>query len=178
MPTTGDHKARPGIEPLRQHSGHDLSRAFAQLQQRLHERWADPEGMTLLHGDLNPTNVLRPLAGGGPLFFIDRQPFDWSLTYGLAVHDLAYALLPWWPDAWRRAYQWPVLRAWHAALGQTGYRWHRVVADWQLSVLQCLCVPLEWCSKPETAHSMRWLWQAQLARLLAAGREGDCDFPA
>lgn len=45
------------------------------------------------------------------------------------------------------------------------------LADWQLSVLQCLCVPLEWCAKPGTALPMRWLWEAQLDRILLACAE-------
>ena len=31
-----------------------------------------------------------------------------------------------------------------------------------------LHVPLEWCSKPETAEKMRWLWELQLGRVLSA----------
>ena len=45
------------------------------------------------------------------------------------------------------------------------------LADWRLSVLQGLCVPLEWCAKPATALPMRWLWEAQLDRILLACAE-------
>ena len=52
-----------------------------------------------------------------------------------------------------------------------------VLADWRLSVLQCLCVPLEWCAKPETALPMRWLWEAQLARIRTACEDANQAWP-
>ncbi len=161
-------EAQPGLAVLQELTGHDLADAFGRLARQMHRRWSDPSGMSLLHGDLNPTNILCPRAAQGPICFIDRQPFDWSLTYGLAVSDLAYLVAIWWPTENRSAWQWDVLRAWHTALNQPSYRWEMAVADWQLSVLQCLCVPLEWCAKPDTALPMRWLWEAQLDRILAA----------
>lgn len=171
-------EAQPGLPVLQDLAGVRLADDFAHLAQWMHRRWSQPEGMSLLHGDLNPTNILCPRAGGpGPLYFIDRQPFDWSLTYGLAVSDLAYLVAPWWPDKARRALQWPVLRAWHAALNQPAYTWAMVLADWRLSVLQCLCVPLEWCAKPETALPMRWLWEAQLARIRTACEDANQAWP-
>lgn len=164
-------EAQPGLPVLQDLAGVRLHDDFARLAQQMRQRWSQHQGMSLLHGDLNPTNILCPRAGPGPLYFIDRQPFDWSLTYGLAVSDLAYLVAPWWPDECRRALQWPVLRAWHAALNQPDYPWEMAVADWRLSVLQCLCVPLEWCAKPDTAQPMRWLWEAQLARILSACKD-------
>jgi hypothetical protein len=99
------------------------------------------------------------------LYFLDRQPFDWSLTYGVAASDLAYAMVPWWPEATMAACELAVLRRWHEALDQPDYGWEEAKADWQLSVRQGLNVPIEWCSKPATLESMRWLWQAQFTRV-------------
>jgi len=172
-------EAQPGLAVLHELTGHNLADAFGRLARQMHRRWSDPAGMSLLHGDLNPTNILVPRSPQGPTYFIDRQPFDWSLTYGLAVPDLAYLVAVWWPGACRSAWQWEVLRAWHMALRQPAYDWAMAVADWQLAVLQCLCVPLEWCAKPDTALPMRWLWEAQLDRiLLAVAQAGPGPLPA
>ncbi|MBP6674268.1 MAG: phosphotransferase [Vitreoscilla sp.] len=170
-------EAQAGLPVLQGLVGVDLADDFARLAQQMHQRWSQPEGMSLLHGDLNPTNILCPRTGPGPMYFIDRQPFDWSLTYGLAVSDLAYLVAIWWPIETRRALQWLVLRAWHTALNQPAYTWAMAQADWRLSVLQCLCVPLEWCAKPDTALPMRWLWEAQLTRILSACAEAGQSTP-
>ena len=60
--------------------------------------------MSLLHGDLNPTNILTPKTADTPVYFLERQPFDWSLTYGLGAYDLAYFLVIWWPEDIRRLF--------------------------------------------------------------------------
>lgn len=158
----------PGLVPLQAATGQALHAHFAQLQAGLRRRWAQPQGMSLLHGDANPTNVLTPRGQPGPVLLLDRQPFDWSLTYGVALFDLAYASVPWWPEPFFQAQQLPMLRAWHAALGRTDYPWAQVLADWPLAVAQCLAVPLEWCAEPEAMQRMRWLWTLQLQRVLAA----------
>jgi hypothetical protein len=159
---------RPGVPVLHQLAGLDLSVEFTAHEAALRQRWADPRGMSLLHGDLNGSNILTPRGAPAPVLLLDRQPFDWSLTYGLAVHDLAYCLVLWWPEETFAACAEPVLRRWHSTLAQPDYGWTDVLADWRLSIRQCLHVPLEWCSKPETSERMRWLWQAQLQRVLAA----------
>ena len=124
--------------------------------------------MSLLHGDLNSMNVLTPKADTRPVYFLDRQPFEWSLTYGVAAYDLAYFLVLWWPESIRVACETPILRCWYENVEQEGYSWEEAQADWRISVEQCLHVPLEWCSKPQTAEKMRWLWEIQLARVKAA----------
>lgn len=161
-------EVRPGMQPLASATGRDHSARHAAHEQAFRARWSDPQGMSLLHGDLNPTNVLTPMQAEGPVYCLDRQPFDWSLTYGLAVYDLAYATVPWWPEATFREHQQAILRHWHEQLDQPDYSWKQAQQDWRLSVAQCLDVPLEWCSKAETLTTMRWLWEAQLQRIEAA----------
>ncbi|MDP6493849.1 MAG: phosphotransferase [Dehalococcoidia bacterium] len=46
----------------------------------LTDRRTDPSSLTLTHGDLSPGNILAPKQGDRPLYFIDRQPFEWSHT--------------------------------------------------------------------------------------------------
>ena len=159
---------RPGVAPLEQATGQEFAERFVAHEKALRTRGANPHGMSLLHGDLNSTNILTPKNAEAPVYFLDRQPFDWSLTYGLASYDLAYFLVIWWPQELRSAHEAVILRHWYEAIGQPGYSWEQAQSDWALSVEQCLHVPMEWCSKPETAEKMRWLWELQLARVQAA----------
>ena len=161
-------EVRPGVAPMEAATGLALRQRFDAHERALRARWADARGMSLLHGDLNSTNVLTPKDSEALVVFLDRQPFAWSLTHGLAVHDLAYFLVLWWPEDMRRVCEASIVKAWHAALGQPDYAWQRVQQDWALSVEQCLHVPLEWCSKPDTLARMRWLWEMQLGRVRAA----------
>lgn len=159
---------RPGVIPLEQATGRAYAERFGAHEAALRARWSHPVGMSLLHGDLNSTNILTPKAAESPVYFLDRQPFDWSLTYGVAAYDLAYFLILWWPEDDRAAHEAALLRRWWEAFDQPDYSWELAQADWKLSVEQCLHVPLEWCSKPETVETMRWLWSFQLARVTAA----------
>jgi len=73
----------------------------------------------------------------------------------VAATDLAYMLVLWWPNEARRLYEEAILRRWYESLGTEEYSWGEALADWVLSVEQCLHVPLEWCSKPDTLGRMR-----------------------
>jgi hypothetical protein len=157
-------EVRPGLAAMEHATGHSLRSRFELHEQEFRRRWVKPHGMSLLHGDLNPTNVLTPRGSETSVYFLDRQPFDWSLTYGLAVSDLAHLMIPWWPEPARRECELFVLRQWYESLGRPDYSWKEAQADWRLSVEQCLDVPMVWCSKPTTLDSMRWLWEAQFAR--------------
>jgi hypothetical protein len=159
---------RPGLAPIEAATGQSFRPAFERHEQVFRTRWANSRGMSLLHGDLNATNVLTPNGADAPVYFLDRQPFDWSLSYGVAVSDLAYFMIPWWSEQARRACAPAVLRHWYDALDQPSYSWADAQADWRLSVEQCLHVPIEWCSKVDTLERMRWLWQGQLVRVQAA----------
>jgi hypothetical protein len=159
---------RPGLGPIERETGVALGPGFDRQEQAMRQRWRQPQGMSLLHGDLNPTNILTPCGAQAPVLFIDRQPFDWSLTYGLAVSDLALFMLPWWPVELRAACEEPVLRCWHAALGRADYSWAQAQADWRLAVEQCMHIPIEWCSSEASRVDMRWLWTQQLERVRSA----------
>ncbi len=158
-------EVRPGLEPLERATGCTLLERFERHEQAFRRRWAQGEGMSLLHGDLNPTNILTPPGRATPLYFLDRQPFDWSLTYGVAASDLACFMIPWWPEPTTEEHAMAVLRRWYDVLDVPGYGWTQAQADWWLSVEQCLNVPMEWCSKPDTLARMQWLWQAQFSRV-------------
>jgi hypothetical protein len=161
-------EVRPGLSPMERATGVPLRETFALHESAFRQRWAKPQGMSLLHGDLNPTNILTPRGRETPLYFLDRQPFDWSLTYGVAASDLAYFMIPWWPEQEREKCELVVLQHWYGALDAPEYTWIEAQADWRLSVEQCLNVPMEWCSKPATMDGMRWLWQTQFSRVQSA----------
>ena len=169
----------PGLTPLMALAGAVLPAArlaglpglVAGLADSFKARARDARGMTLVHGDLNPGNLLIPRSGLGRVLLIDRQPFDWSLTAWLGASDLAGALVPWWDSALRHRLQGPVLRRYHAGLVARGvhdYPWAQLLADWRLGVLMCLLGPVEWCVLPTDRERMRWLWTQQLQRALAA----------
>jgi hypothetical protein len=140
-------------------------------------RAADTNGVTLVHGDVNSGNILAPRTGMGKVYLIDRQPFDWSLTTWLGVHDLAYWLVLWWETEPRRQWQWPVLRRYHDTLlheGISGYSWEQLVWDYKLSAIQTLYVPTEWCIGEEDRLAMKWVWFRHLQRGMAAYFDLDC----
>ena len=43
--------------------------------------------------------------GDRPIYLIDRQPFNWSLTTWLGVYDLAYAIVLDWPSELRERFE-------------------------------------------------------------------------
>ncbi len=154
-----------GIEPIELETGLSFRANFDSHEARLRERWSNPTGLTLLHGDINPTNVLAPKGAESPVYILDRQPFDWTITYGLAVFDLAYSIVPWWPHEFRGSHQKVILRQWFDILGQPGYTWEQAQADWDLSVEHCLHIPIEWCRDSEDLERMRGLWEWQLENI-------------
>lgn len=159
---------RTGLAPMERATAKPLRDRFERHAQAFRLRWGNPRGMSLLHGDLNSTNVLTPRDAEYPVYFLDRQPFDWSLTYGVAVSDLAYFMILWWPEQAQRACGVSVLRHWYDALQKSDYTWRDAQADWRLSVEQCLNVPMGWCSNAKTLVDMRWLWELQFSRVEAA----------
>lgn len=141
----------------------------------LRARLDDPQGFTWVHGDLNPGNVLAPIEGDGPIFLIDHQPFAGSsLQSWLGVGDMAHAMVVWWPVDARRALERPLVAHWHAQLvarGIEGYPLSRAWEDYRLCALQGIYVPAAWCSEPKTVATMRWVWEPQLRRVLAAAAD-------
>ncbi len=142
------------------------------LPAALAARARDPNGFTLVHGDLNPGNILSPLPGfEGKTYLIDRQPFDWSLTTWLAVSDLAYAMVLWWEPALRREHEVEVLKTYYASLlakGLTGYSWEQLWRDYRLCAMQCIYIPFEWCLLESDRKNMDWVWKPEFRRVLAA----------
>jgi hypothetical protein len=176
-----EHVAK-GLDPMLALAGRDMAsqrvrelRAlFEDLADRFARRARDPRGFALVHGDLNPGNLLVPKSRSGPVLLIDRQPFDWSLTRWLAVSDLVLAMVPWWETNTRRRLEPCVLEHYGEALrarGVTDYPMSLLRADYRLCLAMAVAVPMAWCIREDTRTRMQWLWSMQLQRALAACEE-------
>ena len=86
---------------------------YAKHPQAIIKRTEDPNGFTLIHADVGHNNILVPREGERPIYIIDRQPFNWSLTTWLGIYDLAYAIVLDWEIETRRRYEMRVLKHYH-----------------------------------------------------------------
>lgn len=176
--------AAPGVghimgrfaEELAPYRPETMTELFARHPQALIARTGDDDGFTLIHGDVGEYNVLVPRVGDRPVYIIDRQPFDWSLTTWLGVYDLAYALVLDWPVALRRELERPVLVRYHQQLmqrGVKGYSWERLFDDYRLCVAMGVYIAVEYC---RGRVNERWLsiWMPMLKRSLTAIHDLNC----
>ena len=176
--------AEPGADPilaalenqLEPHWPALIRELYAKHPQALIARTADANGFTLIHGDVGENNVLVPREGERPIYLIDRQPFDWSLTTWLGVYDLAYAMILDWDTSARRAWEMPVLRRYHDELrrrGVAGYSWERLIEDYRLMAAMGVYIATEYCRGGVTS---RW-WSfgpVTLTRVLTACDDLQC----
>jgi hypothetical protein len=190
MPGAGDFSrylahVGAGLEPLIALTAGEIDPAwpgrlrtiFARLAERYAARAADPRGITQTHGDPNPGNILAPHAGDRPIYLIDRQPFDWSLTRWLGASDFIYAMVLYWDTTTRRRLEMPTLRHYHALLlagGITDYTFDHLIRDYRLCIVEAIAAAVEWCVLAEDRQRMRWLWSLQLERGLAAYEDLKC----
>ncbi len=178
-----------GLEPILAELGDALdasSRArlvkvFDLDGNRMLQRAQTGKGLTLVHGDPNPTNVLTsntPTHGRRPLYLIDRQPFDWSLRLWLGASDLVYATVPFWPEGHRKAFQETLLLSYHQALldgGVKAYSLTDLQEDWRVCACMAAFTAVEWGSDPRSLRDMRWLWEKQLHRAILFLEDCDAD---
>jgi hypothetical protein len=151
---------------------------FGKLAERLTQRAQTSRGMTLIHGDLNPGNILAPRSGDGRVYLIDRQPFEWSLTRWLGALDLVTCVVLPWPVEIRRALEPGVLREYHATLvsrGVVDYSFEQLLEDYRFALIEGLRIPITWCVPEEDTEGMRWLWHTQLQRTVQAYEDLGCD---
>jgi hypothetical protein len=156
------------LDPRWREALHDL---FANHPARMLARTHDHAGFALVHGDVNPGNILAPRAAAGSVYLVDRQPFDWSLTTWLGVSDVAYMMVHWWDTALRRQWERPILRHYHDALtrrGVSGYPWDQLERDYRLCAVQSVYVAVEWLIVEQDRTRMRWVWEPQLHKAMTA----------
>jgi hypothetical protein len=149
---------------------------FAYHPQAMIDRTRDGNGFTLIHGDANHNNVLVPREGERPLYLIDRQPFDWSLTTWLSAYDLAYAIVLEWPVETRRRCEQQILRRYHEQLiqnGVHGYSWEQLWNDYRLSVAMCVYVAVEWC-RGRVNEQWIHIWLPMLQKSMTACDDLGC----
>jgi len=151
---------------------------YAKHPEAIIERTKDPSGFTLVHGDVGDKNVLVPRDGDRPIYIIDRQPFNWSLTTWLGVYDLAYAMVLDWEVETRRLLEIPVLRRYHTKLLEKGveeYSWNQLYDDYRLCVAMGMGVYIatEYC---RGGVNKRWIsvYLSMLKRSLTACDDLDC----
>jgi Phosphotransferase enzyme family len=191
---------RRGLDSLLEATSLDISDSWRQTvldifryhPRKMFERTKDPIGFTIVHGDVNPGNILCPIknrerarirhahgAAGkridanieGKVYFLDRQPFNWSLTTWLGVSDLSYLMVQYWDVEVRRELEMSVLREYHDQLlanGISGYGWDQLFADYKLCAVQAVYTVAEWCIKAGDRERMRWLWRLELERAMHA----------
>lgn len=120
---------------------------FAKHPAALIARTRDDHGFTLVHGDVGHHNILVPRNGDRPIYIIDRQPFDWSLTTWLGVYDLVYVMVLDWDVETRRRFEMPVLKRYYDQLLQNGvkdYTWEKLVEDYRLCAAMGVYVAAEY----------------------------------
>ncbi|WKZ37133.1 MAG: hypothetical protein QY332_04235 [Anaerolineales bacterium] len=178
--------AEPGVEHIWNRFSdelnphwHDLMRElFAKHPQAMIRRAQDLNGFTIFHGDVGDGNILVPREGDGPIYIIDRQPFDWGLTTWLGVYDLAYAIVLDWDIDMRRQCEIPMLKRYHETLVKNGvpdYSWEQLYDDYKLCVGMCIYIATEYCCGG-CGTSERWvsIWLPMMQRALTACDDLDC----
>ncbi len=161
---------------LKLHWADLLHELCAKHPQVLIKRSQDLNGFTIIHGDVGSANVLVPRNGNYPLYIIDRQPFNWSLTTWLGVYDVAYAIVLDWDVELRRQYEIPILKHYHESLIQNGvsnYEWNQLYNDYKLCVAMCVYIATEYC---RGGINEKWthVWLPMLQRALTACDDLDC----
>jgi hypothetical protein len=149
---------------------------FAHHPQAMINRTQDSNGFTLFHGDAGCYNIMVPREGEWPLYLIDRQPFDWSLTTWLGIYDLAYAIALDWDVEARRQWERPILRHYHETLisrGVQGYSWEQLWDDYRLCVAMGVYIAVEYCSGQYNEET-QWVWLPMLQKALTACDDLNC----
>ncbi len=176
--------AAPGVPHVLDHCKAELAthwpdlihQVIAQHPAVMIDRTRSSDGFTIIHGDPGCTNILVPREGNRPIYLIDRQPFDWSLTTWLGVYDLVYATILDWPIADRRRLEQPLLQRYHGQLlahGVTGYTWDQMWTDYRLMIPMGVYIAVEYSRgglNAETEH----VWKPYLQRTLTACDDLNC----
>lgn len=176
--------AEPGAGHIISHCADELAphwpaairHLFAHHPQAMMNRLQDTNSFTLFHGDAGCYNIMVPREGIRPLYLIDRQPFDWSLTTWLGVYDLAYAIALEWDVEARRQWEQPILHHYHEMLtrrGIQGYTWEQLWDDYRLCLGMGVYIAVEYC-RGGINQSTKWVWLPMLQKALTACDDLHC----
>ncbi len=171
------HIVRQFSSELKPHWGGLMRELFSKHPQALIQRTQDPNGFTLIHGDTGSANILVPRNGDRPIYIIDRQPFNWSLTTWLGVYDIAYAIVLDWEVETRRQCEIPILKRYHEQLiknGVTNYAWQQLYNDYRLCAAMCVYIATEYC---RGGINERWVhvWLQMLKNALTTCDDLECN---
>ena len=176
--------AEPGAGHIIEHFSSELKprwpvairELYANHPAAIIERTREANGFTLIHGDPGQANILVPREGDRPIYLLDRQPFDWSLTSWMGVYDLAYAMVLDWDVNLRRDFEIPVLRRYHEWLQKYSvedYSWERLFDDYRLCVAMGVYIATEYCRGGINQRSLP-IWLRYLQRSLTACDDLNC----
>jgi len=171
-----DHILEKYSHELQPHWGEDLREIFTRHPQTLIDRTSDMNGFTLIHGDVGAGNILVPRHGDRPIYIIDRQPFNWSLTTWLGVYDLAYAIVLDWDVEIRRQYETPILERYleHLIKNEVqNYTWEQLYNDYRSCAVMGTYIATEYCRGGINERSLH-VWLPMLQRALTACDDLDC----
>jgi len=176
--------AAPGVEhilegysdELKSQWKGNLHEIFAKHPQTLINRTSNMSGFTIIHGDVGAGNVLVSRHGDRPIYIIDRQPFNWSLTTWLGVYDLAYAIVLDWDVEARRKFEVPILERYLEHLIKNGvqdYIWEQLYNDYRLCAVMGTYIATEYC---RGGINKKWIhvWLPMLQRALTACDDLNC----
>ena len=177
--------AKPGVrhilnyctDQLKSHWPEEMLDLYDKHPRAMMERTQDINGFTLIHGDANPGNILIPIDEYRPLYIVDQQPFDWSLTTWLGVYDLSYAIVHWWEPEIRRKLEKQILRHYHEHLlshGVQEYSWDQLYEDYRLCAVMSVYVATEWC---RGGVRDKWIpvWLPMLQKSMTAFDDLECN---
>jgi len=176
--------AQPGLahilarftNDLKPHWPDRMDEFFERHPQAIIQRAGDLNGFTVIHGDAGCYNILVPREGDRPIYVIDRQPFNWSLTTWLGAYDLAYAMVLDWEPEIRCRLELPVLKSYHRRLQELGvadYPWERLWDDYRLCVAMGVYIATEYCRGGVNERYIP-VWLPMLQRVLTACDDLDC----
>jgi hypothetical protein len=130
-----------------------------------HERMAQHQNVTLIHGDTHWWNFAYPF-GEEPIYLLDWAV--WHLNIGAA--DVAYLLTLYCYPEHRERIEEPLVRRYHKHLGIEGYTWEQCWEDYRMAVVFHTLWPIFW--HPFVPEGV---WWHSLERIMLAFEDLHCE---
>jgi hypothetical protein len=165
-----DHIINHAADHLKPHWPDMILDVYAHHPTTMIDRAQNLDSFTVIHADPNQSNILVPRNHHRPIYIIDRQPYNWSLTTWLGVYDLFYATGLRWDVEIRRQLETPMLQHYHAGLiqrGITDYSWEQLYEDYRLCAAMGIYVATGWCRGNFNQRTFD-IWMPMLQRTLTA----------
>ena len=167
------HDIKAHLPAFLEELGEDLPGDDRQLLQTVFDsslrpwlRLAEPQNLTITHGDAHTWNFLFPRSGNGTPFLIDWQ--TWHRDVG--ARDLAFLVALHWDPNTRRQLELPLLRQYHQELRRAGvgtYPFEDLLLEYRRCAVRNLTFPIIFWSR----GFPRETWRGRLDCALAAFRD-------